>query len=321
MGKGDEPFDVCFSLIGRLDADLIAEFDSRGISNNMTLPWMITPWGRMPWLKDDEDPADLDTKKRVDGALRRRDGDHPVKLRVNRSEREYQGDPGMPLLWYLREDLNLTGTKFGCGASLCGCLHGSPRRKCGARLRHSHVRRGGARSPHHRGVERGRGSPSATGLGGSRGSQCGYCQPGQIMQAAALLAEKSDPSDEEIEVAMAGNLCRCGHLHPYSRGHSQGCKEWAREFHSQDPSPRIPRKPRCDQRPGAGDCPAAGRSPTRGPRGRRPGSQSRAQRLRLRGPRRHGDPDLSSFGDGAAGPHQHGADHRRRNSMPLGIAW
>jgi probable F420-dependent oxidoreductase len=65
LGKGDEPFDVCFSLIGKLDPELMAELDGKGISNNMTLPWMITPWGRTPWLKDDEEPADLEVKKRV----------------------------------------------------------------------------------------------------------------------------------------------------------------------------------------------------------------------------------------------------------------
>jgi len=65
LGKADEPFDVCFSLIGKLDQGLMAELDEKGISNNMTLPWMITPWGRTPWLKDDEDPAALDVKKRV----------------------------------------------------------------------------------------------------------------------------------------------------------------------------------------------------------------------------------------------------------------
>jgi probable F420-dependent oxidoreductase len=65
LGRADEPFDVCFSLIGKLDQELMAELDEKGISNNMTLPWMITPWGRTPWLKDDEDPADLEVKKRV----------------------------------------------------------------------------------------------------------------------------------------------------------------------------------------------------------------------------------------------------------------
>jgi probable F420-dependent oxidoreductase len=64
-GKAGDPFDVCFSLIGRLDDETVAEFEEKGIAKNMTLPWMITPWGRTPWLKDDEDPASLDVKKRV----------------------------------------------------------------------------------------------------------------------------------------------------------------------------------------------------------------------------------------------------------------
>ncbi len=65
FGKADEPFDICFSLIGHLDDETVAEFEEKGITKNMTLPWMITPWGRTPWLKDDEDPASLDVKKRV----------------------------------------------------------------------------------------------------------------------------------------------------------------------------------------------------------------------------------------------------------------
>ena len=64
-GKAGDPFDVCFSLIGRLDDETVAEFEEKGITKNMTLPWIITPWGRTPWLKDDEDPASLDVKKRV----------------------------------------------------------------------------------------------------------------------------------------------------------------------------------------------------------------------------------------------------------------
>jgi probable F420-dependent oxidoreductase len=65
LGKADEPFDICFSLIGHLTPELMAELDEKGISNNMALPWLISPWGRTPWLEEDEDPASLDVKKRV----------------------------------------------------------------------------------------------------------------------------------------------------------------------------------------------------------------------------------------------------------------
>jgi isoquinoline 1-oxidoreductase alpha subunit len=131
-------------------------------------------------------------------------------LRVNGQERTYDGDPSMPILWYLRDELGLTGTKFGCGAALCGnCtvhLNGEAIRSCStpmsAATAKSIVTIEGLHPKGEHPVQvawRDLGVP-----------QCGYCQTGQIMNAAALLAKKPAPSDADITSAMAGNLCRCG---------------------------------------------------------------------------------------------------------------
>jgi isoquinoline 1-oxidoreductase subunit alpha len=131
-------------------------------------------------------------------------------LRVNGQERAYDGDPSMPILWYLRDELSLTGTKFGCGAALCGnCtvhLNGEAIRSCStpmsAATGKSIVTIEGLHPKGEHPVQiawRDLGVP-----------QCGYCQTGQIMNAAALLAKKPAPSDADITSAMAGNLCRCG---------------------------------------------------------------------------------------------------------------
>ena len=131
-------------------------------------------------------------------------------LRVNGQERTYDGDPSMPILWYLRDELGLTGTKFGCGAALCGnCtvhLNGEAIRSCStpmsAATAKSIVTIEGLHPKGEHPVQvawRDLGVP-----------QCGYCQTGQIMNAAALLAKKPAPTDAEITSGMAGNLCRCG---------------------------------------------------------------------------------------------------------------
>ena len=133
-----------------------------------------------------------------------------ANLRVNGQERAYDGDPSMPILWYLRDELALTGTKFGCGAALCGnCtvhLNGEAIRSCttpmSAATGKSIVTIEGLHPKGEHPVQvawRDLGVP-----------QCGYCQTGQIMNAAALLAKKPAPSDAEITSGMAGNLCRCG---------------------------------------------------------------------------------------------------------------
>ena len=135
----------------------------------------------------------------------------PTTLTVNGESRTLDLPPDMPLLWVLREGLNLTGTKFGCGIASCGActvhLNGQAVRSCQVPLSEA----AGADIVTIEGL----GSPAAlhavqaAWLAGQV-AQCGYCQSGQILQAAALLAATPDPTDTEIDEAMAGNLCRCG---------------------------------------------------------------------------------------------------------------
>jgi len=133
-----------------------------------------------------------------------------IRLRVNGTDRTFDGDPATPLLWYLRDELALTGTKFGCGMALCGActvhLDGQAVRACIVGL-------GNAEGRHVTTIE----GLSADGTHPVQQAwraidvaQCGYCQSGQIMQAAALLQTTPKPTDRQIDEAMAGNLCRCG---------------------------------------------------------------------------------------------------------------
>ena len=120
-------------------------------------------------------------------------------------------EPDTPLLWALRDGLGLVGTKFGCGMAQCGActvhLDGEPIRSCVTPV----AQRQGQEDHHHRGAVPRRHPPRATGLDqAEQVPQCGYCQSGQIMAAAALLAKTPNPSDADIDKAMAGNLCRCG---------------------------------------------------------------------------------------------------------------
>ena len=133
-----------------------------------------------------------------------------IKLKVNGVQRSFDGNPEMPLLWYLRDILGLTGTKFGCGMALCGCctvhLNGEAVRSCVTTMQ----------------SVAGKSVLTIEGLGAQglhpvqkawmqvNVPQCGYCQPGQIMQAAALLKSKPNPTDTDIDDAMSGNICRCG---------------------------------------------------------------------------------------------------------------
>jgi isoquinoline 1-oxidoreductase alpha subunit len=133
-----------------------------------------------------------------------------INLRVNGSEHKVTVAPETPLLWVLRDTLQMTGTKFGCGAGLCGActvhLDGAAVRSCSM--------------PVSQAV--GKNITTIEGLAGNglhplqqawiaeQVPQCGYCQTGQIMAAAALLAKTPQPSDEQITQGMSGNICRCG---------------------------------------------------------------------------------------------------------------
>jgi isoquinoline 1-oxidoreductase subunit alpha len=132
-----------------------------------------------------------------------------ITLKVNNQTQQLEVDPQMPLLWAIRDHLKLTGTKFGCGMALCGActvhIDGQPVRSCVTPV----------------GSVQGKAVTTIEGLASEAGKavqnawisldvpQCGYCQSGQIMSAAALLAGNSRPSDADIDAAMAGNICRC----------------------------------------------------------------------------------------------------------------
>jgi isoquinoline 1-oxidoreductase subunit alpha len=133
-----------------------------------------------------------------------------IELKVNGVQRTFNGDAEMPVLWYLRDILGLTGTKFGCGIALCGActVHkdGKPVRAC--ILPMSSVSGAEIRTIE----DIGKDGPHAVQKAWMEGDvpQCGYCQPGQIMSAVALLDSTPKPSEEQIFQAMAGNICRCG---------------------------------------------------------------------------------------------------------------
>jgi isoquinoline 1-oxidoreductase alpha subunit len=133
-----------------------------------------------------------------------------VALTINKTRHDIDVDPDMPLLWAIRDHANLTGTKFGCGAALCGActihIDGQPVRSCVTPVSEA----------------AGKQITTIEGLEGKVASavqaawqrldvvQCGYCQSGQIMSASALLAATPQPDDQDIDAAMAGNICRCG---------------------------------------------------------------------------------------------------------------
>jgi isoquinoline 1-oxidoreductase alpha subunit len=133
-----------------------------------------------------------------------------MNLRVNGTNHEVAAPADMPLLWVLRDLLGMTGTKFGCGIAQCGActvhIDGAPRRACVTPV----------------GTVAGKAITTIEGLSADGSHpvqrawteldvvQCGYCQSGQIMSAAALLAAKPDPTDANIDAALSGNICRCG---------------------------------------------------------------------------------------------------------------
>jgi aerobic-type carbon monoxide dehydrogenase small subunit (CoxS/CutS family) len=133
-----------------------------------------------------------------------------VSLNVNGEKLEADADPQTPLLWVLRDTLGLTGTKYGCGMALCGActvhLDGQPIRSCVTPV--STV--GAKKITTIEGLSPDRSHPVQQAWIELDVPQCGYCQSGQIMSAAALLAQKPAPTDEDINAAMAGNICRCG---------------------------------------------------------------------------------------------------------------
>jgi isoquinoline 1-oxidoreductase alpha subunit len=133
-----------------------------------------------------------------------------ISLKVNGVVRRSDDDPEMPLLWYLRDGLQLTGTKYGCGLGLCGActvhVNGAATRSCQTPLRAV----AGKNVVTIEGLSARADHPVQRAWREKNVPQCGYCQAGQIMQAAALLKAKPRPTDREIEDGMKGNICRCG---------------------------------------------------------------------------------------------------------------
>jgi isoquinoline 1-oxidoreductase subunit alpha len=133
-----------------------------------------------------------------------------ISFTLNGKSQSVEVDPQMPLLWVLRDTLNMTGTKFGCGMALCGActvhINGQATRSCITPI--SAV--SGKQITTIEGLSADGNHPVQQAWVEIDVPQCGYCQCGQIMSAAALLAKKSNPSDSEIDDFMSGNICRCG---------------------------------------------------------------------------------------------------------------
>jgi isoquinoline 1-oxidoreductase alpha subunit len=131
-------------------------------------------------------------------------------LKVNGVEHQFDGDPNMPLLWFIRDELGLQGTKYGCGVALCGActvhLDGVAVRACVTAVADAE----GAEITTIEGLSPDGNHPVQVAWRDINVPQCGFCQVGQIMQAASLLNENKSPTDADIHDAMAGNVCRCG---------------------------------------------------------------------------------------------------------------
>ena len=133
-----------------------------------------------------------------------------IRLKVNGGSRQFDGDPEMPLLWYLHDVIELTGTKYGCGMGLCGActvhMDGEAVRSCLTPMKAA----AGKSVTTIEGLHPKGEHPVQTAWKSCNVPQCGYCQSGQIMQAVALLKKKPKPTDADIDEAMQGNICRCG---------------------------------------------------------------------------------------------------------------
>ena len=133
-----------------------------------------------------------------------------IQCKVNGVERSFDSDPEMPLLWYLRDQLQLIGTKYGCGIGLCGActvhVDGAAARSCLTTMSSA----AGKDVVTIEGLSAKGDHPVQRAWKACNVPQCGYCQSGQIMQAVALLQAKPKPTDQDIDAAMQGNICRCG---------------------------------------------------------------------------------------------------------------
>lgn len=133
-----------------------------------------------------------------------------ITLKVNNVDRNFDGSPEMPLLWYLRDVLKLTGTKFGCGQGLCGActvhINGVAMRSCITPLKAA----AGKAITTIEGLSTNGDHPVQKAWKDLNVPQCGYCQSGQIMQAASMLKKTPKPTDSQVDAAMRGNICRCG---------------------------------------------------------------------------------------------------------------
>jgi isoquinoline 1-oxidoreductase alpha subunit len=133
-----------------------------------------------------------------------------ITLSVNGQEHKYDGDPSLSLLWFLRDEAGLPGTKFGCGEALCGActvhVNGEAVRSCAVQMSDA----AGKSVVTIEGLDSHGNHPVQRAWRAVNVPQCGFCQAGQIMQAAALLKQTPNPTDDQIHTAMAGNICRCG---------------------------------------------------------------------------------------------------------------
>ncbi|SEM61879.1 isoquinoline 1-oxidoreductase, alpha subunit [Mucilaginibacter gossypiicola] len=133
-----------------------------------------------------------------------------INITVNGQRHDIDADPNMPLLWVIRDILGLTGTKFGCGAAQCGActvhLNGEAVRSCVTKL----SRAAGQKIVTIEGLSLHNNHPLQLAWNEMNVPQCGYCQSGQLMSAAVLLRENPNPTDQDIDDAMSGNICRCG---------------------------------------------------------------------------------------------------------------